>query len=417
MGISERAVRMRNLNSSTRRNKPVSTGRRASSRLWSDDDWIAILIDTSTTWSRQIVEGAITFTKRYTRWKIFVEARGIEEYLQVPKELRCKGVIARVNSEKMVKDLVALDVPVVNVSGIGFGNGVFPQVTTYTRKVADLAVEHFLEKGFSHFAYFGLEGLPYVTAQQNEFEAKVQEMGFDCASFREETHRGTEPDWSGNAKLLAWLQSLPKPTGIFTWNVSSARELLYACLGANLRVPDDVAVLIGSEEELLFEASPVPISAVLPATKLIGFRAAELLNRLIQGEKVPSAPTLISPLGVVTRQSTDTLAVKDPAVARALAFLWKNREKPIQVEDLARQAGLSRRALERRFREVLKRSPADEIRRGRLDSARRLLAETDLPISAVAEALGFATQAYFAYLHTRYYGQSPSQYRSECRPG
>lgn len=409
---------MGNLNKSKR--NQTCTGRRPSARRsnrFRPDDWsVALLVDTSTTWGRQIVEGAITFTKRYTPWRIFVEARGMEEYLQVPAELRCKGVIARVNCAKMVKELAALDVPVVNVSGIGFGHSVFPQVTTNMRKVADLAVEHFLEKGFSHFAYFGLKGLQYVTAQQNEFEAKVQQMGFDCACFREETHRGTEPDWSRNAKLLAWLQNLPKPIGIFTWNVSSARELLYACLGSNLRVPDDVAVLSGSEDDLLFEASPVPISAVLPATKLVGFRAAELLNQLIQGEKVPSAPTLISPLGVVTRQSTDTLAVKDPALARALGFLWKNPEKPIQVEDLACQAGLSRRALERRFREVLKRSPADEIRRVRLDSARRLLAETDLPISAVAEAFGFATQAYFAYLHTRHCGKSPSQYRNECRP-
>lgn len=386
------------------------------SKSRSDDQWIALLVDTSTTWGRQIVAGAISYTKRYTPWKIFVEARGMEEHLQVPEELACKGLIARINSEQMAREVESLKVPAVNVSGISLGQVTFPQVSSNMRHVAELAVNDFVEKGFSHFAYFGLKGLPYVTAQQNEFEAKVREMGHECASFREETHRGTEPDWSRNSKLTEWLRSLPKPVGILTWNVSSARELLYACLGAGLRVPDDVAVLSGSEDDLLSEASPVPISAVLQAAQLIGFRAAELLNHLILGEEPPAAPTLVSALGIVTRQSTDTLAVRDRPLARALGYLWKNPEKAISVDDLARQAGLSRRALERRFREVLKRSPADEIRRVRLEAARKLLSQTDLPISAVAEALGFSTQAYFASLHTAHFGTSPTQYRNECRP-
>ncbi len=375
-----------------------------------------VLVDTSTTWGREIINGVIRFTNRRPLGRIFVEARGMQERLRVPKTVNVQGVIARVRSDEMASDLKAMKVPVVNVSGIKLTECVFPQVTSNMRKVAELAVEHFVEKGFLHFGYFGLKGLRYVTEQQHQFEEKVSQMGYSCASFRETTHRGVEPDWCHNRELLLWIKELPKPVGIFSWNASSAREILYACLDAGLRVPDEVAILSGSEDDLLCQAAPIPISAVVPATQLLGFRATEVLHNLIRGGPSQSEPILIPPIGVKTRQSTEILAVQDPALVKALNFLSQNPDKQINVDYLARQAGVSRRALERRFRDVLKRTPADEIRRVRLETARRLLAETDLPISAVADALGFESQGYFASLHRRYFKKSPIQYRLECRP-
>jgi LacI family transcriptional regulator len=83
----------------------------------------------------------------------------------------------------------------------------------------------------------------------------------------------------------------------------------------------------------------------------------------------------------------------------------------IRVEDMAREAGVSRRVLERRFVELLDRTPADEIRRVRLERARQLLVETDLALSQVAEMAGFSSQAYFSDLFRRQTKMTAIQYR------
>lgn len=379
--------------------------------------WIALLIDTSTTWGRQIIMGAVNFTKRHAPWKIMVEARGLEEHLRVPRKLKCDGVIARVAYPAMARELRALNVPVVNVSSIRLPGFKFPLVKGDAAKAAELAVAHLRSKGFEHFGYFGLRGLDYVTREQNLFQAEVAAMGFDCAQFAVAPLHGAEPDWSANIGLVAnWLKALPKPIGVFTWNASSAREVIYACIEARLLVPDEVAVLSGSEDDLLCEASPIPISAVQPATQMIGFRAMQVIQNMRRGHPPPAEPILIPPLGIVTRQSTDTHAVKDPALARVLEYLRHCPPRDLQVSDLANHAGLGRRVLERRFREVLRRSPADEIRRARLDFARRLLAESDLPIVSIVEAAGFGSQSYLATLFAKHFGISPLQYRRRSRP-
>jgi LacI family transcriptional regulator len=87
----------------------------------------------------------------------------------------------------------------------------------------------------------------------------------------------------------------------------------------------------------------------------------------------------------------------------------------MRVEDVARQAGVSRRVLERRFVELLDRTPADEIRRVHLERARQLLVETDMALSQVAEIAGFSSQAYFSDLFRRQAGMTPIQYRRKHR--
>ena len=123
----------------------------------------------------------------------------------------------------------------------------------------------------------------------------------------------------------------------------------------------------------------------------------------------------IKPVGIVARQSTDTLAIRDAALIKALSFLRQNAGRAVQVDEVAREAGVSRRMLERRFLELMHRTPADEIRRVHLERAQRLLVETDLPMTDVAESSGFSSQAYFADIFRRHLGLTPMKYRKQNR--
>jgi len=143
----------------------------------------------------------------------------------------------------------------------------------------------------------------------------------------------------------------------------------------------------------------------------IGQEAAALLHRLMRGGKAPACPILVPPLRVVTRQSTDTLAISDIALVKALSFIRENATRRIRVSEIAAHAGVSRRLLEQRFLKTLGRTPAAQIRRTHLDRACTLLAETDLSIEQVAEACGFGSPEYMTYYFRRELKITPLKFR------
>lgn len=257
----------------------------------------------------------------------------------------------------------------------------FPRVATDSVASAGLAADHFLERGFRHFAYFSLSGLGYVTTHQEAFVRAVEAGGGDFAAFAVKPQAGAEPDWRLDlVKLGNWVKSLPKPVAILCWNASGARgQVIFACQAVGLQVPEAVAVLSQSDEEALCEATQIPISAVRVAADTIGFQAAKLLADWMQGTPPPKHSRFIAPTSIVSRQSTDTLAIRDPALVKALSFIRQQATLPVRVSEVARHAGVSRRNLERRFLEMLQRSPAEELRRFQLDR-RQLLVETNLPM-------------------------------------
>ena len=373
---------------------------------------VAILVDTSTTWGRNILAGVIAYTRTHGRWQIFVEARGMEEHLRLPRGWQGDGVIARIGTELMARELRGKRIPVVNVSGIELPGVSFPRVATDLVASAQLAAAHFLERGFRHFAYFSLTGLGYVATHQQAFIGAVQAGGGDFAAFAVKPQAGAEPDWRLDlAKLGAWVRSLPKPVAILCWNASGAREVIFACQEVGLQVPEEVAVLSQSDDDVLCEAAQIPISAVRVAADTIGFQAAKLLGHLMRRGLAPKRPQYIAPTSIVSRQSTDTLAIRDPALVKALSYIRQQATLPVRVSEVAQHAGVSRRVLERRFMEVLHRSPAEELRRFQLERARQLLVETNLPMPHVAEKSGFGSQAYLSAVFRRHFQQTPMQFR------
>ena len=375
---------------------------------------VAVLVDTSTSWGRRIHEGIHHYSQRHGRWQLFVEARGMEERLALPRGWRGDGAIARVSTRSMALELSGLDIPIVNVSAIEIQGVTFPQVTSDLVELARIAADHLLERGFRSFGYFSLRGLEYVAKHQQAFKEGVSKSGFPCAVLAVDPVKGAEPDWNLDlVKLGTWLKALPKPVAVLTWNPSSAREIIFASQAVNLLVPEDVAVLSGTDDTLLCELLDVDISALLVGAERIGFEAARILDRLMSGQKGPGKPVLVPPAGVVTRQSTDTLAISDRSVVKAVSFIRENLSQPLHVAEIARHAGVSRRVLERRFQYYLERSPAEEIRRVRLRRAQELLLDTDMRIPELSDAAGFGSPEYMAYVFRQECSMTPVEYRRQ----
>ena len=309
----------------------------------------------------------------------------------------------------------ARGIPVVNVSAITIPDApAFPRVNSDVAASAKLAVNYFLGCGFHHFAYLGLIGLEYAVRQQTTFVNAVNKAGGKSCVREDQTHDGVQtPDWNLRiGELAGWLKSLLKLVAIFTW--SGGREIIHACHAIGLRFPEEVAVLSGSDD-FLCDMSRVPISAVQSACENIGNEAAALLHWLMRGCKPPKQPMIIPPLRVVTQQSTDTLAICDSHMAKALGFIRENAAHQINVQNVAQYAGISRRLLEKKLKSLLDRSPAEHIRQPQRDRAKQLLLETSLSIEKISDIAGFGSPDHMTYIFRNKFKTTPLRYRHEAQ--
>ncbi|UXN75510.1 substrate-binding domain-containing protein [Devosia sp. A8/3-2] len=192
--------------------------------------------------------------------------------------------------------------------------------------------------------------------------------------------------WTQREAIRAWLDSLPKPVGIFACYDGCGQQLLEICRYYEIRVPDEVAIVGVDNDELLCEITTPSMSSIVPNAFGTGVYAAKILDRLLRGEKLSGRKHPIEPLGVRKRVSTDVLAVGDRHVAEAVTFIRNNVHRNIGVEDLLGAIPLSRRVLETRFRKALNRTPHREILRVRTNAVRELLLETDMSLSEISRS-------------------------------
>ncbi len=301
--------------------------------------------------------------------------------------------------------------PVVDVSAARHLPGI-PWVETDDRAIAGLGVKHLLDRGFKHLAYCGDPGFNWSNWRKNRFVELAEEEHFHPHVY--DSLSRNDPDYSWNREkrgLARWLRKLPLPTGIFACYDIQAQKILEICRELDIAVPEEIAVLGVDNDRLLCELADPPLSSVICNTYRTGFEAAALLDRMMRGEQVDAAPILVAPQGIQTRQSTDILAIEDADVAAALRYLRENALQGINVADVVRQAPLSRRVLESRFKKILGRSPHEELTRLKLDRIKELLTGTELSLSEIARRTGFEHDEYMCVFFRNAEGVPPGKYR------
>lgn len=379
---------------------------------------VAILVDTATSWGRRLVRGIVRYSQSHGPWHLWLRSGGQESPSWLPPGWRGDGVIVRIATRATARHVAAAGIPVVNISAIELPGVDFPRVATDLAAVGRMAAEHLLDRGFQRFAYYGPAHHSYVQRHYHGFAEALSAVSPQCPFYgaKTEVGVGARTAWRIRQKrLIHWLKTLVRPVAIATWTPEEGREVIQACRRIGLLVPEEVAVLAAESDEVLCEACTPSLSGTALDSERIGYQAAMLLDRMMHGRRPPQHPIFIEPTGVVARQSTDTLAIDDPDLARAVAFIRSHAAEPIQVREVLRAVPVSRRWLERRFREVLGRGPGAEILRVHLERARRLLAESDLPIPKVAEAAGFGSREHFARMFKSEVGHSPLAYRTLVR--
>jgi LacI family transcriptional regulator len=195
-----------------------------------------------------------------------------------------------------------------------------------------------------------------------------------------------------------------------------AWQVLRACRELGRSVPEEIAVLGADNDEAWCLLAHPPLSSVAIAAEQIGYMAGAKLARRLAGRRVRRL-TAVPPLRIVSRRSSDTLAIGDPTVVEAVRFIREHTDRPIGIGNVVEAVAVSRRALERAFRKALGRSPATEIRQAHLRRAKDLLASTELNIEEVARLSGFSGSKHLATIFRQDTGMTATRYRDQFRFG
>ncbi len=373
---------------------------------------ILLLIETSSAFARRLIRGVAAYCHEHGRWVLRLREGGVEALGHTRWDPAAfDGIIARLETQRIVDVVSAAGLPVVNVSGTPW-NASIPWVDVDNTEASNLVVEYFCSRGFQHFAFCGVKAFPWSQAREQLLSERLVSGGLSLDSFSL-NYLGDVNDPHKRNRLLEWLVSLPKPVALMACNDVCGRVVIEACEEVRLSVPDEVAVMGVDNDELVCELSDPSLSSVIPNTEKIGHTAASVLDRLLAGR--PAEPTTIKvdPIGIETRRSTDAAVTGQPLIRLAVRFIHDRATKGINVEDVLRDIPISRTALENGFRELLGRTPHAEITRVRLLHAQQLLATTTLSVSQVAVRCGYERPEYFSSAFRRETGLSPSEFRRQ----
>jgi LacI family transcriptional regulator len=380
---------------------------------------IALLIESSRSYGRELERGIASYVRERGPWTVFQHERRLYDALPAwLKDWKGDGIIARIGSAKIAEQIGRKGLPTVDLLGIHEIPNV-PAILTDHRSVARVAAEHLMERGFEHFGYCGHANVFFSRRRCEYFIECLKEKGYDADVYVGPSGRKADASYvevqslPSAESLAAWIESLPKPVGVMACNDIRAQHILSACGQYGYTVPDEVAVIGVDNDDVLCELCDPPLTSVAKNAQKTGYDAAEMLDRMIRGRRPRRKRTLVAPLGVVSRRSTDIVAVDDPDLAAAIRFIREHACEGIEIDDVIQNVYVSRSTLKRRFALHLRRSPSEEIRRVRIARVKELLAATPYPLHRIADLAGFQHVESMCKLFKQMTGRTPGKYRKE----
>ena len=373
---------------------------------------VALLVESSSHCGRLMLRGVAEYVRQMHHWSLYYEPAHVQGTLPDWLEnWRGDGIIARVRNRKLAAQLAKTKLPVVDTLGDVAGLGI-PLVKVNDHSIAELAANHLIEHGFREFGFCGTRGRNWSKRRGDVFRELLACSGYACSSYQLPSFYGRT--WFNEAerqRLAQWVNSLPKPIGIMAANDWAGEKVLEACRQIGVQVPEEVAVIGVDNDPVVCEIADPMLSSVNPYHDRVGFRAAELLDKLMQGKRPPDEPLTVGAPSVVVRHSTDVQTMDDPDVVAAVRYIRENACRGVRVEEVAAHVALSCSTLRRRFHHALSRSVYDEIMRVRLARARELLTETEMPLLQIAQEIGYEHQEYFGAIFKSHTGMTPIQFR------
>ena len=369
------------------------------------------------------VNGIARYAKEHG-WNLMIQDR----LGHTPLAWNGDGILATLRSDPMtfrcIEKLMQRGIPLVDLT-VSRPEINVPRVTSDHREIGRLAAQHFAEREFRHVAWFSsgwgnVHRLRYQGLADGKAGKPLKWVVADEIPVQRQSEWTSFVEWIRGKFLAA-----EKPLAVLTYDETDAARLLYATKELGVNVPEELAILSIGNNPLVCENQSVPLSSIDQNLERGGYEAAALLDRLMTaktrrdrgsgiGDRA-NRTILIPPAGVVTRRSTDVVAVADPTVRNALLFISAHLGDPIGAPQIADALGCRRAELDLLFRTKLDRSVGEEIRRQRLARVKLLLQTTTLPVSKIARKTGFCTPSHLTNAFKTAFRLPPKAWRSFTR--
>lgn len=368
-----------------------------------------------------LLDGVIEFSRKRD-WKLVTSMRRKGAF---PDYVKPDGVLATVVDDHLRDRLAGMRVPVVRMlEGLGGNGKPWPAVVPDYRACGRAGAEHLLQMGRPNVAFFLRHDLPGSRAICAGFREVMAKAGraVNMIDFPADFPGRTDHHVKGGLSLETMmshvdkkLKALPKPCAIMAEDDRYGVQIIRQALRLGFRVPEDLSVL-GCDNQLPdVRMAPVSLSSVDPNLQGVGYRAAELMESLLAGIAPPQVPLVVPVRGVVARDSTAMFMCDDARVSSVVCRIRGGFREDLQLEDLARDAGMSMRSLQAEFKRVLGHTMRDELQLHRMACAERLLRDTDLKLAAIAAESGMTDVKSLARFFQLKHALTASEFRQKSR--
>lgn len=360
--------------------------------------------------------GIVDYANQKENWHTVVDPYlvGLSSHCGV---LEYDGIVGRITRE-VAEEAKSAGIPVVNHWMNSPARGV-PGVYSDFAECGRIAAEHLLARGYRRFGYVGWKRDRVRTFHLSGFEPPLQEQGMAIQHLIVPMSLSSHERGSGrmftrfNTLLRDWLSGLTPPFGLYIPIDTCAMYALQMCDELGLRVPHDVGIVSGFNNPTICLKTKPTLSAIEPDNERVGYRATQLLDRLMDGEEAPDEPIWIPPKTLRMRGSSDAFVCEDPTTSRALRYIADHSRESITVKEVAKAAKTTTRTLARRFEQFVGHPIRKEISRMRIESLKRILIDSKTPISTVAIQCGFTSASHFTEFFKKETGITPGEYRKQ----
>lgn len=321
------------------------------------------------------------------------------------------GIIGRIK-RSAYEEGKRLNVPMVNTWASNEIASI-PTIIPDYEAVGFMAAKHLLKRGFRNFVQIDYYNDGSVAPFSRGVQKAIAPHHFNFKQYLISRDVELERElWVKFQKdFSTWTSEWNFPLAVCSSNSCLAPKISTRCLEHGFKIPEDIAIATAGNELAYCETHRPHISAVDVNYHKIGYHAAKMLHKQMEGIELESNRVLFPVQDFIARESTDTYAVEDTYVKTALRFIADNVHRNIQVLDIVEHVPIARRSLEIRFKKAMGRSIMDEINRLRILNAKRMLIESNLKINKLHEIVGFSTPLHMRRIFSKHTGMTPGQYR------
>lgn len=379
---------------------------------------LLFISDFTESFPHKLLKGIMNYSRETKNWAIFrmppeyKRVFGMEGVLKWMKDNGGDAVIGQFEENEDVSLLTKNGIVVV-AQDYKQRLKTVPNITGDYMAQGRIAARFYLERGFKNFGFFGFKDVCWSDERFEGFRREIEAAGYGNNIFLYNQQNINQLWFYEKDQMDAWLHAIPKPIGIMACDDNQGANLIAACNIRGIKIPTEVSVIGVDNDEILCTMASTPLSSIQVDIEDGGYRAAQMIERRVMNPDLPLEDVILHPVKIVGRLSTAVYATNDVQIQKAVQYIHKNYTKKISVKDVMGEVALSRRLLERRFKEVTGHTLYQHISDLRIKRFAELLVDTDEQVISIALSLGESDTKSISRRFKQIFGCSPSEYREK----